>query len=152
MRASWCVGFAMAIWMGGCRGEPAAPTYPRVISALEGPDGSSQNAVVAPDTVRAGVAFTATIYTVDGNCHPPDGADVSPGPAVVTVTPHNLNRAAVEICSTLDWIGTRNVSVSFAVPGADTLRTMGILLTDAQGRHLDPPVLGSIDRLVVVTP
>src|SRR5467141_1683469 len=52
--------------------------------------GTSFDALVVPDTVRAGIPFTVTVSTFGSSCLRPDGSDAQVFGLIANVTPYDV--------------------------------------------------------------
>ncbi|HEV2149535.1 MAG TPA: hypothetical protein VGR37_19195 [Longimicrobiaceae bacterium] len=112
-------------------------------SAGTRPADPPRTALTAPDTVRAGVPFTARVTTVGPTvCWSPAGARVEARPAEAVVTPidHTLeNRDTACGDATVEL--PRDVELAFGRPGEAVLRVTG--------RRVVGRDLGSSERIVL---
>jgi hypothetical protein len=111
--------------------------------------GSPPQAILAPDTVRAGVAFTVTAFAAGSgtiDCNRPDGADVAQAGGVARVEIFVRVKRGTLVCTDDLRSYPIQVSLSFPTPGVSTIRVIGV--TYSEGAY---PV-DSLERSVVVVP
>ena len=81
--------------------------------------------LVVPDTVAAGVSFTARVTTFgSSSCTQPDGATVRVAGAVAEITPYD-RRATGGVCTADIHPFPRDVQLRFASPGPAVVRVRG---------------------------
>lgn len=106
----------------------ADPQGRRVVGIVGGspPDGSSQ-VITAPDTIQAGIPFTATITTfAPYNCWRAAGADIDLRGNLAVVIPYDFDPRSDDFhCPDMEGVVPRPVEIRFAEPGEATLRVRG---------------------------
>ncbi|HEV2148514.1 MAG TPA: hypothetical protein VGR37_14015 [Longimicrobiaceae bacterium] len=140
---------AVALLAWGCS-EPTAPAGKRVVGILEwiqdAPRASlaalpetdpGATVLVAPDTVQAGVPFTATVTTIGPSiCWKADGAEVRAEAAAAVVTPYDLTAESEEVaCGSALVTLPREVELRFTQRGQAVIRVTGrkVVGQDIQG-------------------
>lgn len=140
---------AAALLAAGCS-ETTAPAGKRVVGILEwiqdGPDASVATlhetdpfptVLVAPDTVQAGVSFTAKITTIGpSTCWKADGAEVKAEAAAAVVTPYDVTAEGEEVaCGSALVELPRDVEFRFTDRGQAVIRVTGrkVVGMDVQG-------------------
>jgi hypothetical protein len=140
---------AAALLAWGCS-EPTSPSGKRVVGILEwvqdGPRASVATlhgadpfavVLVAPDTVRAGVSFTAKVTTIGpSTCWKADGAEVKAEAAAAVVTPFDLTAESEEVaCGSALVQLPREVELRFTQGGQAVIRVTGrkVVGQDIQG-------------------
>ena len=132
---------ALAAGSVGCK-SPAQPGSQRVIGVID--NGSTGGSPLgAPDTVAVGVPFVATVMTFGSACDKPDGTDVQTTGSIADVTPYILLPPPGTLCIALLVARSREVLLTFAVPGTGVIRL--------HGRRFGPGDL-TVIRTVVVKP
>lgn len=99
----------------------------RSVSASLHPDHGGESRLQAPDTVQAGVPFTATVTTIGpSSCWRADGATVQPGASLAVITPYDLTAESADVaCAQVIVELPRKVEVTFTARGQATLRVVG---------------------------
>ena len=131
---------AAAVLLSACQ-MSTTPEHRRVVGILEwvrtAPGSSAGRAaaegsrppemVVAPDTVQAGVPFTAVITTIGfDSCWDADGASIESNPQLAVVTPYDrYSRSEEQGCLTMHFPLQHAVQVTFTQPGEAILRVNG---------------------------
>lgn len=96
----------------------------RVVGVIDG-GGTSLDALVVPDTVRAGVPFTITVSTFGSSCLRPDGAAAQVSGLSASVTPYDVAPPVDAVCPANLRAFPREVTLVFATPGAATVQLHG---------------------------
>ena len=123
------------------------PDTRRVIGLIDA--NPAVRTIEAPDTVRLGAAFTATVYSFgSSSCTTPDGVKLTLEPAVARVIPFDRVPADNSVACTAD-ISPRPhpVELRFTEPGTATIVAEGMVY----GTTFDP-VRGTVTKAVVVVP
>lgn len=130
------LALAAALAAVGCE-STTAPKGTRAIGILEWVQDASNlrsaslqhpdHMVVAPDTVQAGVPFTASVTTLGPtSCWRADGAQVQAGASLAVVTPYDHTDEGEGIaCATMVVDLPRTVELSFSARGEAVLRVVG---------------------------
>lgn len=121
-------------------GSPVDQDDRRVIGVVDA-GGIGVDALIVPDTVRAGVPFTATVSTFGNSCIRPDGAVVDVTALVATITPYDIAPPPESIC-------TADVR-AFPRPVTLTLPTSGAGLVRLQGRGFRDTTVTIVDTVTV---
>ena len=88
--------------------------------------GSPSGSLVVPDTVQAGVAFTARVTTFgSSSCTRADGAEVRVARSVAEITPYDLEATGNATCTADLAPFPRDVQVRFDAVGTATVRVRG---------------------------
>ncbi|MEO8029658.1 MAG: hypothetical protein ABI765_02350 [Gemmatimonadota bacterium] len=114
IRAAAAVTWVGLIGMAGCK-SPDGPEVARVVSTLY------ENAILAPDTVKARTPFVATIAASRSTCDHPDGSTVSIVGSTADVTIF-LERPVQGVCILLDTLDLRTVVIGFPLAGTGVIR------------------------------
>ena len=124
--SEWSRGLLASIALAAtaCGTDPAGPRVRRVVGVIDD-GGMSIDALVVPDTVRAGVAFSITVSTFGPSCLRADGAEVVAAGAIVEITPFDLAPVGPPPCEPDYQAFPRAVSVVFATAGPGTVRLRG---------------------------
>jgi hypothetical protein len=96
----------------------------RVIGVID-EAGTSLDALVVPDTVRAGVPFTITVSTFGSSCLRPDGANAQVSGQMASVTPYDVAPPSGLACPADFRSFPRVVTLAFNTPGTATVRLHG---------------------------
>jgi hypothetical protein len=104
---------------------PSASTYAASAGASDAP--LQQASITAPDTVQAGVAFTATIGTIGlSGCWHADGAELHQDGSVAEVTPFDVDEMADgHFCTAALVALSHPVSLTFVGRGDAIVRVRG---------------------------
>lgn len=138
----WRFALFAALPLVGC-GEPTEPSVRRAAWLGHAPQ------ITAPDTVRVGVPFSATVVAAigaTGYCTQPDGATVSNDHQVARVELHVRENRSQSCPSDAIRFHPQPVTLTFGTPGVATIRAIGELLVD------NVLVRDSVQRTVVVVP
>ena len=87
--------------------------------------GTSFDALVVPDTVRAGIPFTVTVSTFGSSCLRPDGADAQVLGLIANVTPYDVAPPSGSVCTADFRAFPRAVTLTFGAPGDALVRLHG---------------------------
>ena len=87
--------------------------------------GTSFDALVVPDTVRAGIPFTVTVSTFGSSCLRPDGADAQVLALTANVTPYDVAPPSGSVCTADFRAFPRAVTLTFGAPGGAVVRLHG---------------------------
>ncbi len=123
------------------------PDTRRVIGLI---DANPATTIQAPDTVRVGIEFAATVYSIgSSSCTTPDGVKLTLQPAEARVIPYDRVPANNDVACTLD-IGRRPhpVELHFTEAGSATIVAAGIVIDQTSGER----VRGEVTKAVVVVP
>jgi hypothetical protein len=129
----------------GCS-SPTEPTVRRAAWLGHTPE------IIAPDTVRAGVPFQATVVAfigATGYCSEPDGASVSREPALARVELFVRENRGEWCPGDVIFRHPLRVDLQFDRPGTGQIRVVGESLVSLSGAAL---VRDSVQRIVVVIP
>lgn len=133
------LGITAAAVLGACSSS-TAPGDSRVMGILEvqfgaegslapsaASDASSRTVISAPDSVEAGVPFTATITTIGlSGCWEAAGEDIELDRNLAVVVPYDLDGMREGVACTGSLIELPHpVEIRFAEPGEATLRVRG---------------------------
>jgi hypothetical protein len=104
----------------------SGPNTRRVVGTID-PSGTGTRTIMAPDTVQAGRAFTATIYSFgSSSCTTPDGVALTLGPSEARVTPYDLVPASNNVACTADFAARpHSVELRFTSAGPATIVVSG---------------------------
>jgi len=105
--------------------------------------GTSFDALVVPDTVRAGIPFTVTVSTFGSSCLRPDGADTQVIGLIANVTPYDVGPPSGSVCTADFRAFPRVVTLTFGAPGDAVVRL--------HGRAFRTPLL-TLEEAVLVEP
>jgi len=105
--------------------------------------GTSFDALVVPDTVRAGIPFTVTVSTFGSSCLRPDGADTQVVGSIADVTPYDVGPPSGFVCTADFRAFPRVVTLTFDAPGEAVVRL--------HGRAFRTPLL-TLEEAVLVEP
>ena len=111
-------------------------------SELSTEGGTSFDALVVPDTVRAVTPFTITVSTF-GNCLRPDGASAQVSGQAASVTPYDVTLGSDVVCPAVTVPFPRTVTLAFDTPGTAAVRL--------HGRGCSTPMI-TIEETAVVAP
>jgi len=114
----------------------------RVIGIID-EGGTSLDALVVPDTVRAGIPFTITVSTFGSSCLRPDGANAQVSGQTASVTPYDVTPPPGLTCPADLRAFPRVVTLAFDTPGAATVRL--------HGRGFSTPTI-TLEETAVVAP
>jgi hypothetical protein len=131
---------ALAAGLTACSTSPDQGEH-RAIGLIE--PGGSFDALVVPDTVRAGIPFTITVWTFGTPCVRPDGVAAQVSGLVASVTPYVVEPPSDAICPAVLQASPRTVTLAFDTPGAATVRL--------HGRGLSAP-MRTLEETAVVAP
>lgn len=123
------------------------PDSRRVIGTIDA-SGTGIRTIVAPDTVQAGVSFTATIHTFgSSSCITPDGVGLTLTPSEARVTPYDLVPASGGVVCTMDYAARPHpVELRFTSAGSATIVALGqVFDRSASGR-----IPGTVTKQLVV--
>ncbi|MGH7459264.1 MAG: hypothetical protein ACREKN_09340 [Longimicrobiaceae bacterium] len=105
--------------------QAASPTETREIGVIEY-HGSSEEVILAPDTVRAGVPFEVTVRTYGVGCDRADAADTELIGGTAAIFPYDLTLSSPNLtCPGEIRRLARSVLIRFASPGVAVLRVRG---------------------------
>ncbi len=121
--------------------NPADEGRQRMVGIID--NGGATQTLVAPDTVHAGVAFTATVTTFGSACRLADGAQVRVSGSTAEITPYDLTPPGGTMCIAVEVAMPRSVSVTLSFAGTATLRV--------RGRNFDRAEITK-ERTIVVLP
>ena len=110
--------------------------------------GGGPTVIEAPDTVRVGVAFTATVNSFGNSCTTPDGVKLTLEPARARVIP--FDRVPTEddvVCAEILRGLPHPVELQFTAPGTATIVADGMVY----GPNFEQ-VRGTVTKAVVVVP
>jgi hypothetical protein len=111
------------------QGEPARAAWHRAVGLIDN-GGIAFDPLIVPDTVRAGVAFTATVSTFGSTgCIRPDRSEVQATGLEADITPYDSVWAGSPPCLPVWEAYPRSVDLTFATPGAALVRLRGRGLT-----------------------
>jgi hypothetical protein len=96
----------------------------RVVGVIDNA-GLAIDALVAPDTVRAGTSFAATVSTFGSSCIRPDGAEVVTASTRVDITPYDWAPPPGTPCPRDLRVFPRSVTLVFSVPGSAVVSLHG---------------------------
>lgn len=107
---------------------------------------SDEAALLVPDTVQAGVPFTATVTTLGANgCWREDGAAASVSAAIATIVPYDriLSQLEGQAIACIDMIVRlpRDIELVFAGPGESLVRVDGRMIVDGDFTRTEPVTL-----------
>jgi len=102
----------------------------RIVGVIESGDGLLPLPIL-PDTVQAGVPFTATVSTFGSPCTRPDGTDVQTTGLVADLIPYDLLPPPETVCEASITAFPRSVTLIFTTQGAGLVRLHG---SDFKGR------------------
>ena len=129
----------------GCS-NPASLDTRRVVGIID--PGVQVATIEAPETVRLGARFTATVNSFGSStCTSPDGVRLTRGPAEARVTPYDRVPADDNIVCTADIAPRPHpVELSFTEPGRATIVAQGYIIDQTSGARL----LGEVKKTIVV--
>jgi hypothetical protein len=88
--------------------------------------GAELDPLIVPDTIRAGVAFIATVTTFGNTgCIRPDRSQVRASGLQADITPYDSARSGLPPCLAGWEAYSRSVDLVFATPGAARVRLHG---------------------------
>ncbi len=137
---------AVALLRVSCE-SASEPTFRR--PAWLGSLGDPRRAVQAPDTVRDGVPFSATVPVAGSgviSCNLPDGASVAQGVRVARVELFVRTPRSSPSCTDDIRFYPISISLTFTSAGNSTIRVVGVNSNDAPNRP------DSLERSIVVLP
>ena len=121
--------------------QPIGVTWHRVVGLIDN-GGVAGEALVVPDTVRAGVPFTAAVATFGSSCIHPDGADLQVGGLLAAITPYDSVPSQPPFCVADIRAFPRSVGLLFTSSGSGVVRL--------HGRGFDGDL--TLERTVIVRP
>jgi hypothetical protein len=106
---------ALAVLAAGCASpaQPSAQPPSRFVASIEG----VSRPLIVPDTVHAGVPFTALVVTSGGACNTPSGADLRTVADRADITPYDSQPAGMTACILLLVVQRRAVAITLPTPG-----------------------------------
>ena len=113
----------------------------RIIGIID-EGGTSLDALVVPDTVRAGTPFTITVSTFGSSCLRADGASTRVSGQMASVTPYDVMPASDAACPGDILAFPRTVTLAFDTPGAAVVRL--------HGRGYGTPITMTIEETAAV--
>lgn len=129
-----------------------APESTAAVSAdVTGPSEVTEGSIEAPDTVRVGEAFTATIRTVGLNgCWAPAGEDVTVEGLTATVVPFDSTgeREGIACTAALEFLD-HALQLAFEEAGEATIEVQGRRVFGLDGAESEPM---SLEATVTVVP
>lgn len=156
------LGLTVAAVLGACSSS-TAPGESRVMGILEmesgvqgslapsaASDASSRTVITAPDSVEAGVSFTAIVTTIGlSGCWEAAGEEIELDRNLAVVVPYDLNGMRDGVACTGALIELPHpVELQFAEPGEATLRVRGRKVFQENIERADTVVLEK--RIVVL--
>jgi hypothetical protein len=141
LRCPSAIVLLLVLASAGACNSPLDQGRQRIVGLIDN-GGLLVDALVLSDTVKAGVAFTATVSTFGSSCLIPDGATVSVSTLTAAITPYDLAPPPGSICTADFRSHPRPVALVFVTPGTAVL----IL----HGRGFGGPM--SLTRSIVVQP
>ena len=115
---------AALLLLAACGGA-TDPEWRRVVGVVDVGDGAP-GALAVPDTVVAGVPFTATVTTFgSGSCTRPDGAELEVRGSVADIVPYDRDATGPRPCTDDLAPLPRDVRVRFTAPGRALVRVRG---------------------------
>ena len=136
----------VAFLLVSCEGA-SEPTLRR--PAWLGPLGDPRRVIQAPDTVHAGVPFSAIVAIAGSgsiSCNQLDGASVAQGARVARVEVFVRVPRSSRICTDDIRFYPMSISLTFTTAGNSTIRVVGVNSNDAPNRP------DSLERSIVVLP
>jgi hypothetical protein len=123
---------------------------PTASAAQTAPD--EEAALLVPDTVQAGVPFTATVTTLGANgCWRQDGAAASVSGAIATIVPYDRIRSELDgqpiACIDMIVRLARDVELVFAEPGESIVRVDGRMIVGGDFTRSEPVTL--VQKVIV---
>ena len=107
------------------QGEPARIAWSQAVGFVDN-GGTALDALTVPDSIRAGVTFTATVSTFGSTgCIRPDRSQVLASGPQADITPYDSVWSGSPPCLP-GWQGySRSVELTFAAPGSALVRLHG---------------------------
>jgi hypothetical protein len=109
--------------------DSSGPNEYLVVGAISGYDTDDPQFEI-PDTVTAGVPFTATVHTYGDGCNRVGPTEVETDSLGLVITPYDHAGVGTGNCPTYLQVMAHEVSLVFSTPGPATVRVRGVDIAD----------------------